>query len=89
MDPVGLEQFRLVAYAFEQERQPRRAVALRQLGERALVGPGVLLAGSPRRPSFAPSSRMTIAGLSRASTLPMRARPPAVVSPEMLAFTTL
>jgi len=43
----------------------------------------------PRSPSLPPSSRIRIAGRSRSSVLAMRARPPAVVSPEMLAFATL
>src|SRR5712664_3801627 len=33
--------------------------------------------GSPRRPSFAPSSTITIAGWVEASTRPIRAAPPA------------
>ncbi len=41
----------------------------------------------PRRPSLAPNSRITIAGL-RASTLSIRARPPLVVSPLTPSFTT-
>src|SRR5579863_1853236 len=45
--------------------------------------------GRPRKPSFAPSSTMTSAGLLSASSFGKRARPPAVVSPLMLALTTV
>src|SRR5262249_9699413 len=43
--------------------------------------------GSPRRPSFAPSSTTTSAGFTSASSFGSRASPPAVVSPLMLALT--
>ena len=42
----------------------------------------------PRNPSLPPSSMTTIAGLCRASNAGNRERPPAVVSPLMLALTT-
>src|SRR5690606_6742916 len=45
--------------------------------------------GSPRRPSLAPSSITTTSGRVRASALPIRDTPPAVVSPLMLALTTV
>jgi len=45
--------------------------------------------GSPRRPSFAPSWTITMAGLLAARALPIRAAPPAEVSPLMLAFATV
>src|SRR5450759_3803298 len=47
------------------------------------------LTGAPRSPSFAPSSTITIAGRCCFNALAMRCRPPVVVSPLMLAFTTL
>src|SRR5690606_26965656 len=40
----------------------------------------------PRRPSLAPSSITTMSGRARASSCAKRLRPPAVVSPEMLAL---
>ena len=42
----------------------------------------------PRNPSLPPSSMIVIAGRCCASSAPSRARPPAVVSPLMLALTT-
>src|SRR5438552_3736431 len=42
--------------------------------------------GRPRRPSFAPSSRIRIAGRWRSSAGLMRARAPLVVSPTLLAI---
>ena len=42
----------------------------------------------PRSPSLPPSSMIVIAGRCCASSAPSRARPPAVVSPLMLALTT-
>ena len=50
--------------------------------ERAIV------TGSPRRPSFAPSSITTMAGARRSRSGAKRVRPPAVVSPLILALTT-
>ena len=44
--------------------------------------------GSPRRPSLAPSATTTTAGLWRSNSDTMRAEPPALVSPLMLALTT-
>ena len=45
--------------------------------------------GSPRKASFAPSSMMTWLGLCSVNNAAKRERPPAVVSPLMLAFTIL
>jgi hypothetical protein len=45
--------------------------------------------GRPRRPSLAPSARITTAGLNWSSAAAKRARPPAVVSPLMLALLTV
>ena len=47
------------------------------------------VSGSPRRPSFAPSSSTTTAGRCCCSNAGRRVRPPLVVSPLMLAFTTV
>jgi len=44
--------------------------------------------GWPRSASLAPSAITTIAGLWRARSAGNRRNPPAVVSPETLAFTT-
>jgi len=44
--------------------------------------------GKPRRPSLPPSSRMTSSGENVSSAASIRAAPPSVVSPLMLAFTT-
>ena len=49
----------------------------------------MVLSGSPRRPSFAPSSMITTAGRCCFSNAGKRVRPPLVVSPLMLAFTTV
>jgi hypothetical protein len=45
--------------------------------------------GRPRRPSLAPSSRISTAGLCCCRLFSMRAAPPLEVSPEMLALTTI
>src|SRR5580704_9087945 len=44
--------------------------------------------GSPRRPSLAPSSRITVPGWCNCSARGRRSRPPLVVSPLTLALTT-
>ena len=44
--------------------------------------------GKARKPSFPPSSRITIAGWCSISARGSRASPPAVVSPLTLALTT-
>src|SRR3990167_5397333 len=49
----------------------------------------VMAKGSPRRASLPPSSITTTVGLCWASSAGKRERPPEVVSPLMLAFTTL
>jgi hypothetical protein len=49
----------------------------------------VVESGTPRSASLAPNSTMTIDGFNRAISAGMRARPPLVVSPLMLAFATL
>jgi hypothetical protein len=57
-----------------------------------MMAPRLLLicvTGRPRSPSLPPSSTITTAGRWRSSSGFNRARPPPLVSPEMLAFTTL
>ncbi len=49
----------------------------------------VVESGTPRSASLAPSSTITMLGLSRCISAGMRARPPLVVSPLMLALATL
>jgi hypothetical protein len=49
----------------------------------------VMFSGSPRRASFEPSSSTTTAGSCWRSSAGRRATPPLVVSPLMLALTTL
>ena len=48
----------------------------------------MLVTGYPRSPSLPPSSMITRAGSWVSSAAGSRARPPPVVSPLMLAFTT-
>src|SRR5690606_18130121 len=49
----------------------------------------VCASGRPRRPSLAPSAMTTTSGCVRDSAASMREAPPAVVSPLMLALTTV
>ncbi|MCY1453923.1 hypothetical protein D9M71_709490 [compost metagenome] len=49
----------------------------------------VVCSGRPRRASLAPSSTTTMAGLCRDKRSGKRVLPPMVVSPLMLALTTL
>ena len=71
------------------DQQHARAGALRRRWMMAARLVFICATGSPRRPSLPPSSTITTAGWCLSSSGLSRARPPPLVSPEMLALTTL